>query len=117
MGEEGDREREALIEATKRFCGKGTSFALMEGSHSSPLYFLVYWAINAERHLVLVLCLLLFISIFGHCHGSRTNVFKVKPKPEHSGHFLGFLPRRLPVPYSSPSRKHNDIGLRSWRSP
>ena len=33
------------------------------------------------------------------------------------GHFSGFLPKRMPIPYSTPSRKHNDIGLRSWRSP
>ncbi|KAG2716336.1 hypothetical protein I3843_03G123400 [Carya illinoinensis] len=60
---------------------------------------------------------LLIILILGHCHGSRTtNVFK-KPKSQHSGHFLGFLPRRIPIPASGPSRKHNDIGLQSWGSP
>nr|AFK45340.1 unknown [Medicago truncatula] len=65
-----------------------------------------------------LLLLLLFLCIFGHCDGSRaTNVFKVKPKYEHKGHFFGFLPGRIPIPYSSPSRKHNDIGLQSLRSP
>ncbi|KAE9602787.1 hypothetical protein Lalb_Chr12g0203271 [Lupinus albus] len=63
--------------------------------------------------------ILLFLSIFmNHCHGSRTtNVFKLKPKSQHHGHFSGFLPKRMPIPYSNPSRKHNDIGLKSWRSP
>lgn len=66
----------------------------------------------------LLLSLILFLCIFGHCHGSRTtNVFKVKPKYENKGHFFGYLPRRIPIPFSSPSRKHNDIGLQSWRSP
>ncbi|KAE7998278.1 hypothetical protein FH972_002837 [Carpinus fangiana] len=61
---------------------------------------------------------LLFIFILGHCHGSRTtSVFKFKPNSQFSGHFLGFLPRRIPIPASGPSRKHNDIGLKSWRSP
>ncbi|KHN29158.1 Protein IDA-LIKE 4 [Glycine soja] len=46
-----------------------------------------------------------------------TTVFKFKPKSQHHGHFSGFLPKRMPIPYSTPSRKHNDIGLRSWRSP
>lgn len=61
---------------------------------------------------------LLLVFIVGNCHGSRvTNVFKFKPKSQYSGHFLGFLPRRIPIPASGPSRKHNDIGLKSWRSP
>ncbi|CAL0319688.1 unnamed protein product [Lupinus luteus] len=67
----------------------------------------------------LLFCLiLLFFCLLGHCHGSRTtSAFKFKPKSEHNkGHFLGFLPRRIHIPYSSPSRKHNDIGL-TWRSP
>ncbi|KAB1210294.1 Protein IDA-LIKE 2 [Morella rubra] len=60
----------------------------------------------------------LLFFILGHCHGARTtNVFKLEPKSQYSGHFLGFLPRRIPIPVSGPSRKHNDIGLKSWRSP
>lgn len=72
-----------------------------------------------RRTLLLVLWLLLFVFIFGHCHGSRnSNVFKLKHKSQHHGHFFGFLPKRMPIPYSTPSRKHNDIGLKStWRSP
>ncbi|KAJ7945272.1 Protein IDA-LIKE 2 [Quillaja saponaria] len=72
-----------------------------------------------RRPLVLLLWLLLFICItVDHCHGSRTtNVFEVNPKPQYIGHFFGFLPRRMPIPYSGPSRKHNDIGLKNWRSP
>ncbi|KAH1079918.1 hypothetical protein J1N35_019679 [Gossypium stocksii] len=42
---------------------------------------------------------------------------QIKPKPQYKGHFLGFLPRRFPIPASGPSRKHNDLGLQSWRSP
>ncbi|KAI4317130.1 hypothetical protein L6164_025030 [Bauhinia variegata] len=71
-----------------------------------------------RRPVVLLVWLLLFIFIVGHCHASRTtNVFKFKPKSQHPGHFFGFLPRRLPIPCSSPSRKHNDIGLKGWRFP
>ncbi|EEF28977.1 conserved hypothetical protein [Ricinus communis] len=72
------------------------------------LVFLLFWIL-----------LLLFISFFGYCHGSRTtaNVFDVKPKNQHRGHFLNFLPRHFPIPTSGPSRRHNDIGLQSWRSP
>ncbi|EXB41006.1 hypothetical protein L484_020741 [Morus notabilis] len=59
--------------------------------------------------------------IFGQlsCDAARINdqVFKVEPKPAGlSGHFLDYLPKRIPIPYSGPSRKHNDIGLQSWRS-
>ncbi|KAG5000236.1 hypothetical protein JHK87_021308 [Glycine soja] len=73
-----------------------------------------------RRPLILVMMwLFLFLFLLGHCHGSRatTTVFKFKPKSQHHGHFSGFLPKRMPIPYSTPSRKHNDIGLRSWRSP
>ncbi|KAK7318470.1 hypothetical protein RJT34_03172 [Clitoria ternatea] len=71
-----------------------------------------------KRPLILVLWLLLFLFILGQCHGSSaTTVFKFKPKSQHHGHFFGFLPKRMPIPYSTPSRKHNDIGLRSWKSP
>lgn len=72
------------------------------------------------RQLVLLLWLfLMFTFIVQLCHGSRTtNVFKIKPKSQYStGHFLGFLPRHLPIPASGPSRKHNNLGLQSWRSP
>ncbi|XP_012571927.1 protein IDA-LIKE 2-like [Cicer arietinum] len=66
----------------------------------------------------LLLLFILLLCIFGYCHGSRTNnVFKAKPKYQHTGHFFGFLPRRIPIPFSSPSRKHNDIGLQRWKSP
>ncbi|XP_021899937.1 protein IDA-LIKE 2 [Carica papaya] len=67
---------------------------------------------------LLLFILLIFIFLLGHCHGSRTlntSVFKVKPA-HNTGHFLGFLPRHFPIPTSGPSRKHNDIGLQSWRS-
>ncbi|KAK7247553.1 hypothetical protein RIF29_42438 [Crotalaria pallida] len=73
--------------------------------------------VMCKRPLLIVLWLLLFLFIFmSHCQGSRTtNVFKFKPKSQHHGHFFGFLPKRLPIPYSTPSRKHNDIGLKtSW---
>ncbi|KAB2055812.1 hypothetical protein ERO13_A11G055800v2 [Gossypium hirsutum] len=76
--------------------------------------------VQCRRQLVLLLWLLLIFTFLAcHCHGSRltTNVFKIKPKPQYKGHFLGFLPRRFPIPASGPSRKHNDLGLQSWRSP
>ncbi|XAR73208.1 hypothetical protein NMG60_11007106 [Bertholletia excelsa] len=59
-----------------------------------------------------------FIFILGQCQGSRsTNLFKVKPNPpSHSGNFMGFFPRRIPIPASGPSRKHNDIGLQGRAS-
>ncbi|KAF7840081.1 Protein IDA-LIKE 2 [Senna tora] len=51
------------------------------------------------------------------CEASRssTKLFKWNPQSPHThtGHFYGFLPRRMPIPYSSPSRKHNDIGFRA----
>ncbi|XVF61875.1 hypothetical protein PTKIN_Ptkin08bG0169400 [Pterospermum kingtungense] len=77
--------------------------------------------VQCRRQLVLLLWLFLFFSfIVSHSHGSRTstNVFKIKPKShQYTGHFMGFLPRHLPIPASGPSRKHNDLGLQSWRSP
>ncbi|TKY73857.1 IDA 2 [Spatholobus suberectus] len=74
--------------------------------------------LRSRRHQILLLWLILFLCILGLGHGSRTtNVFKFKPKSQHTGHFFGFFPRRIPIPYSSPSKKHNDIGLQSWRSP
>ncbi|XP_059624793.1 protein IDA-LIKE 2-like [Cornus florida] len=75
--------------------------------------------VRCKRPLIQLLWLvLLFIFIVGQCHGSRTiHVFKINPKPQNLGHFMGFLPRRIPIPSSGPSRKHNVIGLESWRSP
>ncbi|KAL5555670.1 hypothetical protein UlMin_037906 [Ulmus minor] len=72
---------------------------------------------STKRPVILLLSLfIVFFFIFGHCHGSRTTqVFKFKPSSQLSGHFLGFLPKR-PIPYSGPSRKHNDIGLQSRSS-
>ncbi|RDX57784.1 Protein IDA-LIKE 4, partial [Mucuna pruriens] len=68
--------------------------------------------LRSRRHQVLFLWLILFLCILEHGHGSRaTNVFKFKAKSQHTGHFFGFLPRRIPIPYSSPSKKHNDLGL------
>ncbi|KAM7514319.1 hypothetical protein LguiA_003902 [Lonicera macranthoides] len=74
-----------------------------------------------KRSSILLLWLVLvfiFINV-DQCQGSRsnTNVFKLNPKPKNYGHFGGFLPRRIPIPASGPSRKHNEIGLQSWRSP
>ncbi|KAL4379069.1 hypothetical protein GQ457_02G017520 [Hibiscus cannabinus] len=74
------------------------------------------------RQLVPLLWVLLLLSFIVclHCDASRTtatNVYKTKPKPEHAGHFSGFLPRHFPIPASGPSRKHNDLGLQTWKSP
>ncbi|KAL4352691.1 hypothetical protein GQ457_06G034740 [Hibiscus cannabinus] len=73
--------------------------------------------VQCTRQPVLLLWfLLLFTPAVCHCRLS-TDVFKVEPKSQFKGHFLGFLPRRSPIPASGPSRKHNELGLQSWRSP
>nr|GMD58430.1 protein IDA-LIKE 2-like [Ipomoea batatas] len=33
-----------------------------------------------------------------------------------AGHFFNLLPKRLPLPTSTPSRRHNDIGLRTMQT-
>lgn len=71
-----------------------------------------------RKQLILLHWFLLMLIV---CHGSRIKhditTFKPRSDPQNSGHFLGFLPR-MPIPFSGPSRKHNDIGLKSWgRSP
>ncbi|CDP04758.1 unnamed protein product [Coffea canephora] len=67
---------------------------------------------------LLWLVVLIFFSIIGHSQGSRsTNAFKLNPKSQNSGHFFNSLPKRFPIPASGPSRKHNEIGLQSWRYP
>ncbi|PRQ49277.1 hypothetical protein RchiOBHm_Chr2g0120121 [Rosa chinensis] len=87
--------------------------------------------VPVTKFLLAVWLFLTFIFILVNCsHGSRLitqqhnqeqqelDVFKMKPKNhQYSGHFLGFLPRRIPIPASGPSRKHNGIGLKAWRSP
>ncbi|KAM3200700.1 Protein IDA-LIKE 4 [Capsicum chinense] len=64
---------------------------------------------------------IILISIFGHCHGSRSSSQVFNPINSQSykhGHFWNLLPKRIPIPASGPSRKHNDIGLKStWRLP
>ncbi|KAG9129243.1 hypothetical protein Leryth_006499 [Lithospermum erythrorhizon] len=72
-----------------------------------------------RRHAILVLLLLVvFTFIFSHCHGSRnSNVFNWKPNHQHqTGQYMSYMPKRV-IPVSGPSRKHNSIGLQSWRSP
>ncbi|KAK9038520.1 hypothetical protein V6N11_023382 [Hibiscus sabdariffa] len=88
------------------------------------LYLSCSMMVDCRRQLVplLLLWLLLMLTFnVSHCHGSRAtatnNVFKIEPKSPYVGHFVGFLPRHLPIPSSGPSRKHNDIGLQSRRSP
>ncbi|PIN10000.1 hypothetical protein CDL12_17413 [Handroanthus impetiginosus] len=67
---------------------------------------------------LLTLLVLVFILVLGHCNGSRTtNTFKTRPKPQNSSQiFLDYLPKRR-IPASAPSRKHNDLGLQTWRFP
>uniref|UniRef100_A0A0A0LK15 Uncharacterized protein n=1 Tax=Cucumis sativus TaxID=3659 RepID=A0A0A0LK15_CUCSA len=37
--------------------------------------------------------------------------------PTTKPHFYGFFPKRtIPIPSSTPSRKHNDIGFQTWPS-
>ncbi|PKI42265.1 hypothetical protein CRG98_037381 [Punica granatum] len=83
---------------------------------------------SRRRHqeVQLLLGLAFLILVLGQCQGSRaaprnSNVFKIKKpppndNPQNLNHFLNFLPRGLPFPYSGPSRKHNGIGLESWSS-
>ncbi|KAG5241971.1 protein IDA [Salix suchowensis] len=77
--------------------------------------------VACRRQLTLLLCLLFLFFIFfvGYSLGSRsTRVFKTRPETDqYKGHFFNFLPRHLPIPTSGPSRRHNDIGLQSWKSP
>uniref|UniRef100_A0A7N0TS22 Uncharacterized protein n=1 Tax=Kalanchoe fedtschenkoi TaxID=63787 RepID=A0A7N0TS22_KALFE len=73
----------------------------------------------------LLLFLLLCIAGLWLCDGSsRAHVHQVAFKPRLRPHyhhrnspsdFMGFLPRGIPIPNSAPSRKHNSIGLQSWR--
>uniref|UniRef100_A0A7N0V0U2 Uncharacterized protein n=1 Tax=Kalanchoe fedtschenkoi TaxID=63787 RepID=A0A7N0V0U2_KALFE len=82
-----------------------------------------------------LLVLLVFTLIIGDCDGAsrrylatRTEVSQFKPNtnpnnnddaqksPNMVGHFMGFLPRGIPISASAPSRKHNDLGLQSWKS-
>ncbi|KAL2347268.1 hypothetical protein Fmac_001268 [Flemingia macrophylla] len=73
---------------------------------------------RSRRQRILLVWLILLLCLLGHGHSSRaTDFFKFKPKSERTGHFFGFLPKRVPIPYSSPSKKHNDIGQQSWRLP
>ncbi|KAI4294767.1 hypothetical protein MLD38_040904 [Melastoma candidum] len=60
-----------------------------------------------------------FFFFVRHCDGSTSSTTNVlwPPQPDDNpqgiGHFLEYLPRGIPIPYSGPSRKHNDIGLQS----
>ncbi|GMI86676.1 hypothetical protein HRI_002336900 [Hibiscus trionum] len=77
---------------------------------------------QCTRPLVVLVWVFLALSFIAclQCHGSRstaTDVFKSRPKSQHTGNFFGFLPRHFPIPASGPSRKHNDLGLQSWKSP
>lgn len=89
---------------------------------TSPHHWRKRLSINAQALLLLILCLF-FIH---HCDASRfssSSVFYRNPNYDHNnnsmrrGHFLGFLPRHLPVPASAPSRKHNDVGIQALLSP
>ncbi|EFH59405.1 hypothetical protein ARALYDRAFT_898244 [Arabidopsis lyrata subsp. lyrata] len=89
---------------------------------TSPHHWRKRLSINKHALLLLILCLF-FIH---HCDASRfssSSVFYRNPNYDHNnnsmrrGHFLGFLPRHLPVPASAPSRKHNDVGIQALLSP
>uniref|UniRef100_A0A7N0T9G3 Uncharacterized protein n=1 Tax=Kalanchoe fedtschenkoi TaxID=63787 RepID=A0A7N0T9G3_KALFE len=76
------------------------------------------------RQKTLLLFLLLCIAGLWLGDGSsRVHVHQVafNPMRPHYHHhnspadFMGFLPRGIPIPNSAPSRKHNSIGLQSWR--
>ncbi|KAL7102116.1 hypothetical protein ACP275_08G099400 [Erythranthe tilingii] len=75
---------------------------------------------SRRRRLAVLTALALVIvvqMVVGHCNGSRTtiNAFKTTPHSPR-GHFSNLLPKRW-VPFSAPSRKHNDLGLQTWRLP
>ncbi|KAJ8769095.1 hypothetical protein K2173_000870 [Erythroxylum novogranatense] len=76
---------------------------------------------RSRRSLIILLLWLFlwFIFFIDYSHSSRTtNVFHFKPRSEtYKGHYLNFLPRHFPIPTSGPSRRHNDVGLQSWKSP
>ncbi|KAL7132023.1 hypothetical protein ABFS83_12G044800 [Erythranthe nasuta] len=77
-------------------------------------------------NVLLVMMMLLFV--INDCNASRkTNVLETRPAAQvllqhqnnnsaAGGHFLHMLPKRK-VPASAPSRKHNDLGLQTWRFP
>ncbi|EYU27216.1 hypothetical protein MIMGU_mgv1a023957mg [Erythranthe guttata] len=73
--------------------------------------------------------MLLLFCIINDCNASRKrNVLETRPPAaqvllQHqtnnsaaAGHFLHMLPKRK-VPASAPSKKHNDLGLQTWRFP
>ncbi|KAL7585066.1 hypothetical protein Lser_V15G42714 [Lactuca serriola] len=73
---------------------------------------------------ILIFTIFFFFFIVGHTECSRTrssgdHVFRVAdPNSQFSGNNFGFLPKRkIPLPSSGPSRKHNDIGPQNWRLP
>ncbi|XXG78162.1 hypothetical protein AAC387_Pa08g2161 [Persea americana] len=68
----------------------------------------------------LAIPLFLFLLLAAQCHGSsstKKQVLSTKTRSGNFGSFLGFFPRARPIPPSGPSKKHNTIGLRSWRTP
>ncbi|CAN6567658.1 unnamed protein product [Malus baccata var. baccata] len=72
---------------------------------------------SSRRPLVVLVSVWLFVTFIfiplGNCHASPTTAAQVfRPKyMQNSGHFLGFFPRRIPIPASGPSRKHNVFSL------
>ncbi|KAL4334608.1 hypothetical protein GQ457_07G004810 [Hibiscus cannabinus] len=84
---------------------------------------------SRRQQLILLVCQLLMLHlVVSRGHGptlatATATVLKVKPKSVYTatGHFLEFLPRvrhtNFTVPASTPSRKHNDLGLQSWTTP
>ncbi|KAI4365520.1 hypothetical protein MLD38_021499 [Melastoma candidum] len=81
------------------------------------------WRLIKILLLQLSMVVIIVFFLVGHCEGSSRSMMtttakantRFKPRqPEEIGHFLGYLPRaEIPIPYSGPSRKHNDIGLQS----
>ncbi|GMH23979.1 hypothetical protein Nepgr_025822 [Nepenthes gracilis] len=74
---------------------------------------------SCKRLLTLLLRLLVLFTFFERSHGIRSNDFfrLIPSRTRYSDRFSGFSAKSVPVPASGPSRKHNDIGLQSSRSP
>ncbi|WOG82118.1 hypothetical protein DCAR_0101280 [Daucus carota subsp. sativus] len=71
---------------------------------------------RSSRFLLILLHVWFIVMISAEASRTNSNIFNPKARP-NSGHFLNNMPRRMPIPFSGPSRRHNDIGLESWNSP
>ncbi|KAL8473295.1 hypothetical protein ACS0TY_030215 [Phlomoides rotata] len=72
---------------------------------------------SCKRLLLLIAAAVVLLLLCHRGNAARTiNTYKVRSNPNSGGHFLNFMPKRW-IPASAPSRKHNDLGLQTWRYP